>query len=855
MGCVARPSREALALNRALHESRTVDGALDLALGSLRGGPVGESLSMHNAAAAMHRVAKLSAEGRGAGQGGTSRVAELMDVTQGLVERGEGVEPRHLSMILWSLGKLAHVGTCEAGELQGLARAVTRALVTVAYRLGDIECSNALWGLARLPSPGGEASQFGATLATKLVARAVQVVPGMRGTQGVANIAWAAATLEAFAGPGRALFAAVAARAVADAVACAPQELSNLCWALAKGGGASEKTTAALMALGEECGKRGDSGLSTQHRATVAWALAKACVPSVPQSLGWIFGRGDADAFTPAELAMGCWAGAQWRLHATRHAVDVTPLLESARRRTRELSASELASLLWSEAHLRSEADVPGDGSDKPGGGLGADNLVAACARALDRHGAERCAFGGRTANWGPQDLANASWACARLCSWFCEGGGAAQLRGQDAEGASEFWHRAVDQLLSLLASETERRITSAPSAFLPQHLSSILWGVAKSVSVAPGGSVLLEGRAKWSRLMTCIATQCEARIAEFSPRDLSDAMWAFSMLLPGAAAPPSCVSAMGAQAAATLDKFNSQSLLKFLGAFERCGGVNDSLASKVAGQRELCFTFPALGGSRGEGGGLEISLLSQAPGRRFEGTGVALWEASFVLAEWLSRNPDPRKAVRALRRGTSSAPAQRRKPRFSHVVELGAGLGLPSLLVARAGMVAEGGRVTSTDWDADVLQILGENACRNGVQDVVHVERLAWGETHTLAPDLVLACDCIYGNDQAVWRALIDTIVALSAGEGDGRDKPPLILVANVRRYPSDDPRGENAFFRMLHHAGLRTLAEVPLAWLHPDHRRAGSGGTALHALVYDPGDGADGARPRKPKRHKARK
>ena len=848
----ARPSREALALNRALHACRSVGETVDLALGrgASSGGHTGdgEPLSVHNAAAAMHRVAKLSSEGpRGAGQGGSGamRIVQLMDATQALIELGEGIEPRHLSMILWSLGKLAHLGTCKVDALMGLAEAAKSALAAVAYRLGDIECSNALWGLARLPSPRGAAAgaahreeesspsssaaalpSSSRALATKLVARAVQLVPSMRGTQGVANIAWAAATLEVFGGPGKALFAAVAARAAGDAVECAPQELSNLCWALAKGGGDSDKTTGSLMALGEEAGMRKD-GLTPQHRATIAWALARAGVRTIPRSLDWIFVRNDADSFTPAELAMGCWAGAQWRLHATRHAPDVKRLLESARRRAGDLSASELASILWSEAHLRSEQGYSSDdvASTSTAGVEG--NLVVACVRAIDKCGLEQCAFGGRAATWGPQDLANAAWACARLCAWHCEGGGADRSPGE-GETAANVLYTSVDRLLSLLATVAARKLSDSPASFLTQHLSSFVWGVAKSVSVAPEGSTLGD-RAKWSRLVACVAGHTEARAADFGPRDLSDAMWAFSVL---GGVQSSCVSAMGDRAAATLDKFNSQSLLKFLGAFERCGGVNDLLASKVARQRELSFTFPALA-TKGKEEGLEISLVSHAPGRHLSGTGVALWEASFVLAEWLSRNPDPKKAVRALRRGNPSAPAQRRKPRFSKVVELGAGLGLPSLLVASSGMVEEGGSVLCTDWDDAVLQLLRENARRNRVQDVVDVSRLEWGERQMLEPDLVLACDCIYGNDQAVWRALVNTIVSL-CGCGD-RD-PPLILVANVRRYPADDPRGENAFFGMLHDAGFQTLAEVPLTMLHPDHQRAGSGGTAVHALAFKP-------------------
>src|SRR3954470_8664267 len=47
---------------------------------------------------------------------------------------------------------------------------------------------------------------------------------------------------------------------------------------------------------------------------------------------------------------------------------------------------------------------------------------------------------------------------------------------------------------------------------------------------------------------------------------------------------------------------------------------------------------------------------------------------------------------------------------RGARVVELGCGLGLPSLAVALGG-----GRVLATDWSAGALDLLRENAERNG--------------------------------------------------------------------------------------------------------------------------------------------
>ena len=53
-------------------------------------------------------------------------------------------------------------------------------------------------------------------------------------------------------------------------------------------------------------------------------------------------------------------------------------------------------------------------------------------------------------------------------------------------------------------------------------------------------------------------------------------------------------------------------------------------------------------------------------------------------------------------------------------VLELGCGLGLPSIVAARAG-----GRVLATDWSAAALELLHDNAARNDV--VVETMRADW--------------------------------------------------------------------------------------------------------------------------------
>jgi predicted nicotinamide N-methyase len=77
-----------------------------------------------------------------------------------------------------------------------------------------------------------------------------------------------------------------------------------------------------------------------------------------------------------------------------------------------------------------------------------------------------------------------------------------------------------------------------------------------------------------------------------------------------------------------------------------------------------------------------------------------------------------------------------------ARIVELGCGLGIPSLIAARAG-----GRVLATDWSREALDLLQDNAAANGL--ALTTELVDWADPITLvgrAPfDLVLAADVLY--------------------------------------------------------------------------------------------------------------
>lgn len=93
---------------------------------------------------------------------------------------------------------------------------------------------------------------------------------------------------------------------------------------------------------------------------------------------------------------------------------------------------------------------------------------------------------------------------------------------------------------------------------------------------------------------------------------------------------------------------------------------------------------------------------------------------------------------------------------RGASVLELGCGLGLPSIAAAAAG-----GRVTGSDWSPGALGLLRENASRNDVE--VAVMELNWFSPPDSLPwfDLVLAADVLYEPRNGA--ALLDLLPGLT--------------------------------------------------------------------------------------------
>ncbi|MBD0280618.1 MAG: methyltransferase domain-containing protein [Thermoleophilaceae bacterium] len=116
------------------------------------------------------------------------------------------------------------------------------------------------------------------------------------------------------------------------------------------------------------------------------------------------------------------------------------------------------------------------------------------------------------------------------------------------------------------------------------------------------------------------------------------------------------------------------------------------------------------------------------------------------------------------------------RSLRGKRTLELGCGLGLPSIAAARAG-----GRVVATDWSRDALRAAAANAERNGV--AVETLLCSWAAPAPIVErrpwDLVLASDVLYE------RRNVDQLLAVLPRLVDERG---LVLVADPGRPPAAD-------------------------------------------------------------------
>jgi predicted nicotinamide N-methyase len=136
-----------------------------------------------------------------------------------------------------------------------------------------------------------------------------------------------------------------------------------------------------------------------------------------------------------------------------------------------------------------------------------------------------------------------------------------------------------------------------------------------------------------------------------------------------------------------------------------------------------------------------------------------------------------------------------------ARVLELGAGLGLPSLAAA-----IRGANVLATDWAADAVELLRVNAQRNGVE--LRAERVRWDEPAVLlagAPwDVVLGADLLYeARNAAQLLALLPELGSTVLLADPGRPFAKGFLEQAEQRWTVDTKGGDTGV--ALHRLRLR--------------------------------------------------
>ena len=400
--------------------------------------------------------------------------------------------------------------------------------------------------------------------------------------------------------------------------------------------------------------------LEPQHAANISWACAKLHLADddVPGAL--------ADAAVAAaprmntqELSMTAWSAAAF---GRSDAADA--LARAFASRAGEATPQQLATTSRAFAKLGERRDALMDAV--------ADALVAIVDTTTNGKDV-RLAL-------KPQDVANLAWALAKL--------GCARRRDAfDALSRVARAHLKTARAERLLDAADDGAASLEACRYTTQQLTMLTWAHGMLAHEDEG-------------LLRACVKEIRDRLGEFNTRDLTNTAWALDALGVRASDKPKLVERFGRAARRNLDAFNSQELLKFLGAFERLGGEDAKLAAAVRAQRTLRYRFPAMNA--------DVELSSKTPtsyrgtgksrvddscgGSGRGNTGVTLWEGSFVLAEWLSRRGEPGASEDVVDATDGAWAGATWKGKVG--VELGAGLGLPSIVAAKLGveMVATDG-------------------------------------------------------------------------------------------------------------------------------------------------------------------
>ena len=680
--------------------------------------------------------------------------SSLCSATLRQVGKGQ-TRPRHVSGILWSLAKLGvepqpFVETfLKYAETMKISTFQAQEISMCLWAMGKLQCRNARLEQSLAVAVGRKLREFT--------------------SQGLSNVVYSFAALDAEACDPP-LLHKIVSRLCAIFKTFNAQEVANTLSSLAKLGlmralGNDTGTYSQFQRAAEAAVRHRAKDFSPQNLANAMWSIAKyqdeptaSSARVAPWAFKSLFAALILDRsveFNCQEISMCTWAAAI----GMRDEDGVRPLVESIGSRIAALADSlngqQIPTILTGLAKLKCENK----------------DLVKMLAKQA-RKVAEGLTF---------KDLDQCLGSFARL-----------------GYARPKFTKAAIAAASAILNAATDRSSVE----IAPQNVSNLMWALAKL---------------DYGPLPDSFCSPVEAyvifNIGAFGARDIGNIAWAFAMLK----VCPAAMRVISDKAAIRLGSFNAQECSKLLYAMEKSKSMTAALRQAASQSRTETYNFPAIPATvrlaHILGGGRQFSSTRESTGAT-AATGNALWEPSLALAEWLSRQSTPSfiAAGRPFFQRRGPAAEKWKSWNGKVVVELGAGIGLCSVVAAKMGM-----EVVSTDGDSHVLSMLAENVRENGVAQTVGVKQLEWGQKKVLktlgldqAPDVVLASGCVYGKDDAVFRLLVKSLRKLSGPD-------TLVIMSHGNGAAPGVQEGAGAF---------QSIAEkkydwsiVPLSELHPDH------------------------------------
>lgn len=179
--------------------------------------------------------------------------------------------------------------------------------------------------------------------------------------------------------------------------------------------------------------------------------------------------------------------------------------------------------------------------------------------------------------------------------------------------------------------------------------------------------------------------------------------------------------------------------------------------------------------------------------------TGLGIWAASLVAAHWMSHLP----------LGASDDDNDATASPLT-ILELGAGCGCPSLVLARKYPTA---RVWATDWNPEVVRNLRHNVELNGLSDNSCAWQMDWNDPTTWPPDpkprVIIGADLIYETSMAELLASVVARLLPRDNDNDNDNNPGGGPPARFYYVAPQAPRqGSPAFLAQLRQHGLRIVS-----------------------------------------------